>query len=678
MKRYSLWVKCLVFFLAVVTLLSVAVSGLGILMAGNLKMYTRDDYDEWMYGRYHNMADTVAQHVMLDYGSSMSDCPQWLLNQTEYANAIQAVEGWFELTPSNWCYSIQKNGAVLRNTHIGDFEKDALHFVFEKECIYPVVGIADDYAEYFHESVIEEPVPVHYETKTGYQVDVWISRNYTSTYMNNGLSPSMLQWLFSAKIPIIVLAVGSLLLFAVAFIFLILLAGKDKAGKVNPKALNRLPLDLYLAVAGFVSVIGCLAAYELLDGLFYSDSYNVLITILLCICGTVVATIDVGFFTAVASQFKYGNGFWWRHSLCGRLLKLGWKLLGIAYGYIKKPFYRIAHMIRKTMDMLPVVWKWIVAGGILGIILLFICATSTAHWYNVFPLVVWCLAFAIVVIYCGYSYGIILKGIKRLKAGDLNEKINTQWLYGSFKTIAEDLNALADVVAIAAEKQLKAERMKTELITNVSHDIKTPLTSVINYVDLLQQPHTEEEGEQYLEVLSRQSGRLKKLVEDLMDMSKASSGNITVNVAQMDAVEAVNQALGEFADKFDNAQLTPVFRSSQPQMPVMADGRLTWRVLSNLLGNVVKYALPGTRVYLDLKQEDRWVVLSMKNISREELNISAEELTERFVRGDVSRNTEGSGLGLNIAQSLMRLQRGNMEVIVDGDLFKVTLTFPAE
>ena len=220
--------------------------------------------------------------------------------------------------------------------------------------------------------------------------------------------------------------------------------------------------------------------------------------------------------------------------------------------------------------------------------------------------------------------------------------------------------------------------MKTELITNVSHDIKTPLTSVINYVDLLQQPHTEEEGEQYLEVLSRQSGRLKKLVEDLMDMSKASSGNITVNVAQMDAVEAVNQALGEFADKFDNAQLTPVFRSSQPQMPVMADGRLTWRVLSNLLGNVVKYALPGTRVYLDLKQEDRWVVLSMKNISREELNISAEELTERFVRGDVSRNTEGSGLGLNIAQSLMRLQRGNMEVIVDGDLFKVTLTFPAE
>ena len=220
--------------------------------------------------------------------------------------------------------------------------------------------------------------------------------------------------------------------------------------------------------------------------------------------------------------------------------------------------------------------------------------------------------------------------------------------------------------------------MKTELITNVSHDIKTPLTSVINYVDLLQQPHTEEEGSQYLEVLSRQSLRLKKLVEDLMDMSKASSGNMAVNITSVDAVEAVNQALGEFSDKLENAQLTPVFRSPDSQLHMLADGRLTWRVLSNILSNVVKYALPGTRVYIDLLRLDKSVVLSVKNISQEELNISAEELTERFVRGDASRNTEGSGLGLNIAQSLMQLQRGNLELTVDGDLFKVTLTFPTE
>ena len=218
--------------------------------------------------------------------------------------------------------------------------------------------------------------------------------------------------------------------------------------------------------------------------------------------------------------------------------------------------------------------------------------------------------------------------------------------------------------------------MKTELITNVSHDIKTPLTSIINYVDLLQKAHTPEEEAQYLEVLSRQSQRMKKLIEDLMDMSKATTGNMTVEIFRVDAVEAVNQALGEFSDKLAAASLTPVFRNPEEPVEILADGRLTWRVLSNLLGNVVKYALPGTRVYVDLVKLEHQVVLSLKNISREELNVSTEELTERFVRGDKSRNTEGSGLGLNIAQSLMELQKGQLQLLVDGDLFKVTLIFP--
>ena len=214
------------------------------------------------------------------------------------------------------------------------------------------------------------------------------------------------------------------------------------------------------------------------------------------------------------------------------------------------------------------------------------------------------------------------------------------------------------------------------MITNVSHDIKTPLTSIINYVDLLEKPHTEEEGRQYLEVLHRQSQSMKKLIEDLMEMSKATTGNMTVDITQVDAGEAVNQALGEFADKLEKAGLTPVFRYPEEPVAILADGRLTWRVLSNLLSNVVKYALPGTRLYIDLIQLESQVVISLKNISREELNISADELTERFVRGDASRNTEGSGLGLNIAQSLMELQKGQLQLLVDGDLFKVTLLFP--
>jgi signal transduction histidine kinase len=249
-------------------------------------------------------------------------------------------------------------------------------------------------------------------------------------------------------------------------------------------------------------------------------------------------------------------------------------------------------------------------------------------------------------------------------------------MLGCFQNFADDLNELADVATVAAQKQLKSERMKTELITNVSHDIKTPLTSIINYVDLLQAPHTQEQGQQYLEVLARQSARMKKLVEDLMDMSKASSGNLQVNVTTLDAGEAVSQALGEFSDKLSAAQLTPVFRAPEAPILMRADGRHTWRVLSNLLSNAVKYAMPGTRLYVDLVSLPGSVQISLKNISAEPLNVSAEELTERFVRGDASRNTEGSGLGLNIAKSLMELQRGTLEVSVDGDLFKVTLSFP--
>ena len=260
--------------------------------------------------------------------------------------------------------------------------------------------------------------------------------------------------------------------------------------------------------------------------------------------------------------------------------------------------------------------------------------------------------------------------------GDLDTKVDDKYLTGAFKSFAGDLNDLAGVAVVAAQKQLKSERMKTELITNVSHDIKTPLTSIINYVDLLQKPHTPEEEKTYLEVLNRQSQRLKKLIEDLMEMSKASTGNLTADITKLDAVESVNQALGEFADKLEKAQLTPVFRHPEESVAMMADGRLAWRVLSNLLSNTVKYALPGTRVYIDVMALEGKVIISLKNISRDELNVDADELMERFVRGDDSRNTEGSGLGLNIAKTLMELQKGQLQLLVDGDLFKVTLIFP--
>ena len=280
-----------------------------------------------------------------------------------------------------------------------------------------------------------------------------------------------------------------------------------------------------------------------------------------------------------------------------------------------------------------------------------------------------------IICYGAYSYGTILKGVRTMAAGDLHTGVNAKFLLGPYQTCAEDLNTVAEVAVEAARKQMRSERMRAELVTNVSHDIKTPLTSVINYIDLLQQAENREQTEQYLTVLDRQAQKLKKLIDDLMDMSKASTGNMSVNIEQLDAAEAVSQALGEFSDRLEENSLSAVLRKPETPVPVLADGRLLWRVLHNLMNNVVKYALPGTRVYVDVEQMADGAKISLKNISKEPLNISAEELTERFVRGDASRNTEGSGLGLNIAQSFMQLQKGTMEVTVDGDLFKVTLFF---
>ncbi|MDY4220648.1 MAG: HAMP domain-containing sensor histidine kinase, partial [Candidatus Faecousia sp.] len=248
-------------------------------------------------------------------------------------------------------------------------------------------------------------------------------------------------------------------------------------------------------------------------------------------------------------------------------------------------------------------------------------------------------------------------------------------LVGSFRQIGDNLNTLGQAANLAVEERLRSERMKTELITNVSHDIKTPLTSIVSYVDLLQKPHTPEQGAEYLEVLARQSQRLKKLTEDLVELSKASSGTIPVELAPLNVVELVNQALAEYQTKLETAGLTVVLTAVQEEIPVSADGRLFWRVMDNLLSNCIKYALSGTRVYVDVVKYEKQVMISVKNISRQALNLPAEELMERFVRGDRSRNTEGSGLGLNIAKTLMELQHGSLNLVVDGDLFKAILLF---
>lgn len=270
----------------------------------------------------------------------------------------------------------------------------------------------------------------------------------------------------------------------------------------------------------------------------------------------------------------------------------------------------------------------------------------------------------------------IIAGLKKITDGDLQYKIPTEKLSGEQEMVADYINHIGEGLDAAVENSLKNERMKTELITNVSHDIKTPLTSIINYVDLLKRENPEDPKIRgYLEVLGNKAQRLKVLTEDVVEASKASTGNIALEMTDLNFIELVHQVIGEFEEKFEERNLKMVVHFDEEEAIICADGRRLWRVLENVFGNVSKYAMENTRVYVDVKVDRPNVQLSLKNISAQPLNISADELTERFIRGDVSRNTEGSGLGLSIAKDLVQLQGGEFRLYLDGDLFKVTIEF---
>lgn len=471
---------------------------------------------------------------------------------------------------------------------------------------------------------------------------------------------SNLTTLFPYRYHLIWGAAIAMIFAAAAVVYLIFAAGRAKDGSLSLGGLNRLPLDAYALLAAAVGYFPFVMAWQLYSN---NNSFTFLTASLAVLCCLVVCMLILAVVFALSAQVKLGGGYWWRHSWLGRavLIQKGWLL--------------------RLFGILPVIWQWLLVSGLLMAVDVVLLIGTMSNWWGqkALLLILFILACAVslgVIAYGGYCFGVLLQGAKKMAAGEISEKIPTDYLRGSFRVCAEEMNILSETADKAVQSQVRSERMKTELITNVSHDIKTPLTSIINFVDLLGKPHSQVEEEQYLEVLSRQSQQLKKLIEDLMELSKASTGNMTAHIISMDAAETVNQALGEFADKLEKARLTPVFHAPKEPMMIAADGRLTWRVLSNLLSNTVKYATPETRIYLDLTQRENTVQLSVKNVSKEELRYSAEELMERFVRGDASRNREGSGLGLNIAKSLMEVQHGSLELVLDGDLFKVILTFP--
>ncbi|MBR5501868.1 MAG: HAMP domain-containing histidine kinase [Oscillospiraceae bacterium] len=454
-----------------------------------------------------------------------------------------------------------------------------------------------------------------------------------------------------------------------SFAALMCAAGRDgETGELDLSGWHRIPLDLYIALCVGAAVLVGLALSELTWVLGSMVLQMVMIFAAVFFWILELLSVCVTF----AARFKAGK--WWRNSLIYKALRLVWRALcWVARGLLK-----LARCAGETLGMLPTAWKallFIGAVGVLNLLLLNLAFEVQEEWLIALAAVD-IAAMGCVIRFC-HQLQMLKAAGQALAEGDLGHAVDTAALRGVLRQHGENLGSVREGMRLAVEKQLQSERMRTELITNVSHDLKTPLTAIVSYVDLLGKENIKnKKALEYIEVLQRQSAKLKKLTEDLLDVSKASSGMLEMQRETLDLDEFVAQMAGEYRGRFEAAGLQLLYEQQEMPVSVQADSRYLARVFDNLLQNALKYSQADTRVYLAVQQLKDVAVVSIKNISREALNITADELMERFVRGDSSRHTEGSGLGLSIAKSLMELMGGELVLVLDGDLFKALVRLP--
>ena len=532
-----------------------------------------------------------------------------------------------------------------------------------------------------------------------------------------------------------VFIVPGFLIAIAAMVYLCIAAGHRKGlQEITCGMIDRIPYAILLCVSVGTEVLLAIGIYEILSAIIYYNYRSVRVILGgLLMAGMALLFYLVACLLAGTTITRCKAHAFWKNTLLYHVLHLCRK--------IWKVFSKACHAIGRHLPMVAVM---VIAFGVVTLVEMLL-AVRFWWYYEAWRLwlyfILKCGELALLV-WAGLQMQRIKMGGERIAEGKLSEPIPTEHMCWEWKRHAENINKAGDGIALAVQEQMKSERFRTELITNVSHDIKTPLTSIINYVDLIKKEDiTDPTMIEYIDVLDRQSARLKKLIEDLMEASKASTGNIEVNLEKCDVKVLVAQMLGEFEERARTQGLDFVIQTPEEDVLIVADGRHLWRALENLINNACKYSLAGTRVYVDVSVEtaygmgygsgmasggsmalgggvasggsmatgsgltsdggmatsggmasgrsngmvsDRvvsgngngYVIISVKNISRDPLNISSEELLERFVRGDSSRNTEGSGLGLSIAQSLTERMNGTLTLTVDGDLFKATLRFP--
>ena len=447
---------------------------------------------------------------------------------------------------------------------------------------------------------------------------------------------------------IFIIPISAILFIAMIIIIFIGIGKTNKQEEVYLNSFDKIPLEFAILLLGICAFVTCLALFSMIRSVI-----AVLGITLIIICTIILYLLGIVFVETLVKRIK-------------------------ARMFIKTTFaYFIYNKIKVLFQNMNIFWKpiiLVIAFGI-GNCIGFLGLRNEPFIGFMFLSTLYCIGLVYILKKVSFIDK-IKKAIDSVYKGNMKLSLNENEFDGIEKQTVIEIKDIAGGMSNAVEEKIKSERLKTELITNVSHDIKTPLTSIINYVDLLKKEglQSERAGE-YLEILDNKSQRLKKLTEDLVEASKASSGNIKLNMEKIEVNELLKQVSAEFSDKFNERNLEEEITFTEEKVYINADSRYIYRVIENLYSNVSKYAMENSRVYVDIIQKGPNVIIQIKNISKEKLNISADELMQRFVRGDVSRNTEGSGLGLSIAESLVTLQGGKFHIYLDGDLFKVTIGF---
>ena len=620
------------------------------------------------YQDYQEEVQAVDQETVSE-SSVLEDYTYFHSQEQSYLEKIQNGEILYESLYSNmgasFRYLIIKDNLKITNiVQTGDTDtvekliqtirQDNYHWSYVKGNVETnIVNLEKD--KVIYDPQIEDIIEGDYEVYFSYQPN---TTEYTAFERNNAIY-ELIQKHYIGYEMLPLYAFLSIIL----FVYLTVSMGHSrKKEEIYCNFIDRIPLEILLFLSGMAVSFEALALYVMfidISQIMYERITIPFISIL-----SIIAMIYITIMITYSSMIRRIKAkIFWKNTIVYK-----------CWVFLKRVIWG---NITKFMGRLSANWRLSIYyfGFCIISVILFLLALDNG--FCVFLLLVWGI----------WVFMKITDRLKQLKKirdminhiydGKTDFLLNEEEFKGNLRNVAKYLNDIAGGFSNAIEENLKSERMKTELITNVSHDLKTPLTSIINYVDLLKAENIEsEKAKEYIEVLDSKSQRLKKLTEDLVEASKASSGNIKLTMEKLKVKELIHQVTGEFEDKFEARKLETILSYPEENVFILADSRYLYRVLENIYSNIAKYAKEDTRVYVDIVKNNKKVLIAIKNISKEQLNISADELMQRFVRGDSSRNTEGSGLGLSIAKSLTELQGGSFDIYLDGDLFKVVIEIP--